>query len=93
MKIYILFPSSESSENKWYSCLMPDCMKNCNLGLPKWIKEANWRTVKNCNEKWYITIGMVVFLLAKLVKYLAFEVFFPGYDVYTDIDAANQHFK
>ena len=86
--------SNEDSEEKWYSCLVP----KCNFELPKWIeksKDADFETLfyylRFHNRR--ITKGMIAVLMVKIVMFLASDVAFPGYDVYTDCEAASEHYK
>ena len=86
----------EDSKEKWYSCLVPKCMKSCNF-LPKWIQKSKDASLKTLFDYFFrsgrITKGMIAVLMVKMVMFLASDVAFPGYDVYTDCEAASQHYK
>ena len=103
--------NDEESADKWYSCLLPECLKN--IHCPTWelpscivnfqakLKAShpsrrnlrkNWRQQK-CSKFLGFLFFAIINLSAKQGKFVAFDVVFPAVDVYTDIDAANQHFE
>ena len=45
------------------------------------------------NYNFLTFLGILLFLLVKPVKFLVLEVGFPGYDVFTDCDAAARFFQ
>ena len=104
--------SDEESADKWYSCLLPECLKN--IHCPTWklpncigdfqakLKASkpsrirkNWRQQKCLKFLGFLFFAIINLLIisAKPGKFVAFDVVFPAVDVYTDIDAANQHFE
>ena len=98
--------NDEESEDKWY---IPECLKNVQCPtwkLPNCIGDfqaklkaskpsrirKNWRQQK-CLKFLGFLFFAIINLSAKQGKFVAFDVVFPAVDVYTDIDAANQHFE
>ena len=66
------------------------------------VTDGDWwnrvrQKIKNMNcsrrEWWLGMLGMFLVLLPKSVKFIVLDVFFPGFDVYTDCDAADKHLK
>ena len=56
-----------------------------------------WMKIKKMDFKrkdwWLVILSMLVVLLPKAVKFFVLDMFFPGYDVFTDCQAADEHLK
>ena len=64
-------------------------------------KDSKWKDLwwkineRDCSRrKWWLgRFGMLLVLLPKAVRFFVLDMFFPGYDVFTDCQAADEHLK
>ena len=85
---------SKFKESKWWS--LSKEIEKLELTNKYW-RQNIWLDINEQNgtrrEWWLGLFGMLFVLLPKAMKFFAMDMFFPGYDVFTDCQAADEHFK